>query len=136
MTLISKAKALAVLADNAKHNQHGRIDEFGTIRHRHIELCAIGALALHFFCYFHVLNSPLPPLPPDFDNRDYSDSHVFPGKSLDSEMSYENHRTRIRTVHKHADIVITKVTHVGQVFTGTSTRSHGSSMDDTKALGG
>ena len=87
-----------MLADNAKHNQHGRVDELGAIRHRHVELCAISALALHFFSYFHVLDNPLPSLQPDFNNRDYGEyghrpwysSHVFPGKTLDSEMSYES----------------------------------------------
>ncbi len=47
-----------------------------------------------------------------------------------------DHLTRILIAHQHADIVITKVTHAGRVFAGSSTRSHGSSVDDTKALGG
>ncbi|KAI9568775.1 hypothetical protein HD554DRAFT_2171918 [Boletus coccyginus] len=51
-------KVLAVLADNAKHNQHGHVDEHGVIWHYHVELCPIGAVALLFFAHFHVLHHP------------------------------------------------------------------------------
>ena len=62
--------ALAFLADNAKHNQHGRVDEFGCLRHRLVELCPIGALALHFFAHFHILGQPVPDFAPQLGHPD------------------------------------------------------------------
>ncbi|KAL6300578.1 hypothetical protein BKA93DRAFT_829023 [Sparassis latifolia] len=51
-----RVPVLAALADNAKHNQQGRLDEHGAIRHREVELCPVGGLALLFFWLF-----PCPP---------------------------------------------------------------------------
>ncbi|GBE87700.1 hypothetical protein SCP_1103770 [Sparassis crispa] len=50
-----RVPVLAALADNAKHNQEGRLDEHGTIRHRNVRVCPVGALAMLFFIVFHVL---------------------------------------------------------------------------------
>lgn len=89
---------LATLADNAKHNQHGRIDEFGVIRHREVELCGYGALALLFFAYFHILGKSPPSFVPDFSDPGYGEFgrrewyswHVFFTKDPTNGMSYES----------------------------------------------
>ena len=49
-------QARVVFADNAKHNQTGRTDEFGAFRHHLVELCPIGGMAMLFFAIFHILN--------------------------------------------------------------------------------
>lgn len=54
MTPCAHAQCLRILCDNAKHNQSGKVEEQGAIRHRLPELCAIGALAMHFFSLFHI----------------------------------------------------------------------------------
>lgn len=87
-----------MLADNAKHNQDGRIDEHGALRHRRVELCAIGGLAMLFFAHFHILAMPVPDFEPDFSTpgfgeygrRDWYGYHVFWTKSLSEEMSYDS----------------------------------------------
>jgi hypothetical protein len=42
-------QVLAALADNAKHNKDGRVDEHGALCHRNVDLCPVGAIAMMFF---------------------------------------------------------------------------------------
>ncbi|KAJ7745543.1 hypothetical protein DFH07DRAFT_977314 [Mycena maculata] len=101
--------ALALIADNAKHNQTGRTDEHGALRHRFVELCPIGSIALLLFSYFHVRNELVPNFVPDFSDSNYGDFgkrewygiHLFPaGKSPMDEMGYDNHRKRVNLIYK------------------------------------
>ena len=61
-------QALVIFADNAKHNQQGRTDEFGAFRHRLVELCPVGGLAMLFFAVFHILGLSVPNFAADFSN--------------------------------------------------------------------
>jgi len=93
-------KILATLADNAKHNQDGRTDKHATLRHRHVELCPVGGMALLFFSHFHVKQQLVPNFAPDFDVEGYGeygycewyDYYIFPASSLKKKMSYEGRR--------------------------------------------
>ncbi|KAF8576231.1 hypothetical protein K439DRAFT_1397563, partial [Ramaria rubella] len=60
-----KIMSLRILCDNAKHNQSGKIEEQGMIRHRIPSLCAIGALGMHLFSLFHIAGQTME-LEPDF----------------------------------------------------------------------
>jgi hypothetical protein len=44
-----RVPVLAALADNAKHNKDGRVDEHGALCHRNVDLCPVGAIAMMFF---------------------------------------------------------------------------------------
>ena len=89
---------LAALADNAKHNQNGRLDVHGAIRHREVELCPVGGIAFLFFAYFHVAGFVLPPLVPNFTDTTYGEFgrrewyayHVFSTKHPAMPMSYDS----------------------------------------------
>ena len=59
-------QVLSALANNAKTNQHRHVDEHSTLRHRLVELCQVGALALLFYIQFHVLSHLLPGFAPTF----------------------------------------------------------------------
>jgi hypothetical protein len=93
-------QVLAALADNAKHNQTGQVDEHGALRHRLPELCGVGALALLFFAHFHVLGQPVPNFAPKFEApdagqfgvREWYRYHVFwpTRKSPLSQLTYES----------------------------------------------
>jgi len=91
-------QVLAALADNAKHNQKGRVDEYGAIRHRDVESCPVGSCAKLFFAYFHILGNDVPKFLPDFDTdgygeygyREWYDYCVFWGKDAKQEMSYDS----------------------------------------------
>ena len=79
------------LTNQGKTNKTGRLDEHGAFRHRHVELCAVGAIAFHIFSYFHILQKPRPVFEPDFDDPKYGefghrpwyDLLLFPGKQSD-----------------------------------------------------
>ncbi len=91
-------QVLSALADNAKTNQHGRVDEHGTLRHRLVELCPVGALALLFYTQFHVLSRPLPGFAPTFGQPNYGEfgyrpwyeNFVFWGEDPTKQMSYDS----------------------------------------------
>lgn len=58
-----------VLSDNAKHNANGRVDETGAVRNRDVEICAVGATALHLFSQYHLMDHVTPPpFSPDFSD--------------------------------------------------------------------
>jgi hypothetical protein len=98
--IIYSHQAFAALADNAKHNQTGRVDEHGALRHCLPELCGVGALAMLFFAHFHILSSPVPNFAPDFKGpnagqygvREWYQYHVFypTRQSPVKEMTYES----------------------------------------------
>jgi hypothetical protein len=70
-----------ILADNAKHNANGRIDETGMIQHRDTELCPIGALAMHLFFIYHVSpDSHKPDFEPDFSDTAKGEGFGLYGK--------------------------------------------------------
>ncbi|TFY79269.1 hypothetical protein EWM64_g4743 [Hericium alpestre] len=135
---------LGVYSDNAKHNQQGRVDEFGMIRHRIVELCPIGAAALLFWAHFHVLECPPPDFVPDFTDknfgqfgrRDWYSCHLFYGTKVNKAMSYDNHYDCIKQIHEVCMILLTKVTHTTCHFGAQNARNHGASMNGAKAMGG
>ncbi|KAK7027698.1 hypothetical protein R3P38DRAFT_3190769 [Favolaschia claudopus] len=140
----SEAPVFGLLADNAKHNQTGRIDEHGVLRHKHVELCGIGAVAMMMFGYFHIMGYAVPDFSPDFSDksfgehgqRDWYTYHVFSTGIGREEMSYQAHHDRVMQMHAANDVSITKVTHGARPFAAQTCRSFGASVSDTKALGG
>jgi len=89
---------LAVLADNAKYNKDRQVDEHGALRHRNVNLCPVGALAIMFFTYFHIYSCPVPSFEPDFTNlaygeyghRSWYENYVFSGEKVNKPMSYDS----------------------------------------------
>ncbi|TFY73269.1 hypothetical protein EWM64_g10743, partial [Hericium alpestre] len=137
-------QVLGIYSDNAKHNQQGRVDESGVIRHRLVELCPVGAIAFLFWAHFHVQSAAVPAFAPDFSDkgfgqygrRDWYAHHLFWGKDINQSMSYDNHYERIKKIHVKNDISVTKVTHATRHYGAQNTRSHGASVEGTKAMGG
>jgi hypothetical protein len=92
-------QVLSALANNAKTNQHGHVDEHGILCHRLVELCPVGALALLFYIQFHMLLShPLPGFAPTFGQPNYGEfgyrpwyeNFVFWGEDPTKQMSYDS----------------------------------------------
>ncbi|KAJ3502645.1 hypothetical protein NLJ89_g8791 [Agrocybe chaxingu] len=139
--------ALGFLADQAKTNTSGRVDEHALFRHRHPELCGFGALAFFFFSYFHILKKPPPEFAPDFcdvehseyGRRDWYGHFLFPGKmgpeGEQRPMTYTNHYERLKKMHEKNDISISKVTHGGRFYSADKAGIYGASGIDIKALG-
>lgn len=87
------------LVDQSKTNTSGRVDEHGAFRHRHVELCAVGALAILYWVHFHVLGKRPPIFAPDyadknfgeFGRRQWYDIYVFPSSQGDDiQMLYKS----------------------------------------------
>ncbi|KAF8467061.1 hypothetical protein DFH94DRAFT_817762 [Russula ochroleuca] len=131
-----RVPVLAALADNAKHNKDGQVDEHGALCHRNVDLCPVGAIAMMFFSYFHILSLPVPCFEPDFTNRSYGEYgyrswyeyYVFSGERVNKQMSYDNHRDRVKLIHLSNDVNISKVTHAARPFAAQTARSHGASV--------
>jgi hypothetical protein len=84
-------QVLASLADNAKHNQNGRVDENGANRHRQVEHCPVNSFSLNLFAHFHILRQELPDFTPDFDNTEYDEYGYREWYNyIKSEMSYDS----------------------------------------------
>jgi hypothetical protein len=93
-------QVLGALADNAKHNQLGRVDEHGTLRHCLVELCPVGAMSRLFFAFFHIMEQPRPSFVPSFTTegygeygyREWYDYHVFASTENGGkgEMTYDS----------------------------------------------
>ncbi|KIJ32202.1 hypothetical protein M422DRAFT_265998 [Sphaerobolus stellatus SS14] len=132
---------LFMLSYNLKHNQLGRLDEHGVIQHHCVELCPIGAIAMHFFALFHIQKISETNFEPDFSDNAKKAGHglygrcawydykVFFASAIDKEMSYDK-------MYGASDILISKVTHAGRNYAAQKAHQNGVSVDDTKALGG
>lgn len=75
------------------------MDEQAALRHRHPELCIVGALGFYLFSHFHILAKDPPEFAPIFTLNDVQDIgtrawyniRLFPGSDGEtSEMSYES----------------------------------------------
>ncbi|KAF8586691.1 hypothetical protein K439DRAFT_1614921 [Ramaria rubella] len=142
----SKIMSLHILVDNAKHNQNSKIEEQGAIRHCIPALCAIGALAMHFFSLFHMTGQSLR-LEPDFSveahearfgefgHCEWYAYKAFFASDIMQTMSYTNHSNRVKLMHEKTNIAISKVTHAGCVWSALIMRQYGTSVADTKAIG-
>ena len=92
------SKVLAALADNAKYNKDGCVDEHGALCNQRVELCPVGALGMMFFAYFNIPCQPVPRYEPEFANPNYSEyghcswyeCYVFSGEKTDKQMSYDS----------------------------------------------
>jgi len=155
---------MVILADQAKTNTTGRVDEHGLFRHRHVELCGYGAVALHLFSHFHIVGQKPPDFTPDFldpnhtefGRQDWYRMHLFPGKGRDgcTPMTYASkriflactcsiadswksldHNERLKAMHDKNGVSISKVTHGGRFYAADKAGQHGANGMDIKALG-
>ena len=87
------------MSDNGKMNQFGRLDYFGSLRHRIVELCSVRALAFHLYNQFDLQEGRIPQFASDHSDSSVGEfggswwgDHVFyaTGKDADpkKEMTY------------------------------------------------
>ncbi|KAG1836422.1 hypothetical protein F4604DRAFT_1692867 [Suillus subluteus] len=114
-------QVLTALADNAKTNQHSRVDEHGTLHHRLVELCPVGSLAMLLYAYFHVISQPVPDFAPQFGVPGFGEFGYWPWYELfvfwaddpkkqmsyDSEISQPHGSARGRYLTFHRQITTT-----------------------------
>ncbi|KAF8583497.1 hypothetical protein K439DRAFT_1617415 [Ramaria rubella] len=138
--------SLRILCDNAKHNQSGKIEEQGMIRHRIPSLCAIGALGMHLFSLFHIAGQTME-LEPDFfpaaqeagfgefGHRAWYDYKTYFAANISQPMSYTNHANRIKLMHEKNNVAISKVTHAGHIWSALIMYQYRTSVSSAKAIG-
>lgn len=83
---ITKCISLVATISFGKTNQHGKIEYGSSIRHKQVELCSVGALALYLFSRFHFENEGFP----DFSERkNWYETVVFKGKNQKTAITYQ-----------------------------------------------
>jgi hypothetical protein len=159
--LTDYCQVLVAFCDQAKHNSSGKVEENGALRHRKVELCPVGALAMHFFAVYHIQGKAPPNFAPDFNDatagelgrRDWWHVYVFPGRD-EEQMTYASecatsclcnfiliilnipdHRDRANKSKKANGHSYSKVTHAGRGYAAKKSREYGADSSDTHALG-
>jgi hypothetical protein len=102
----SECVAAMVIMDQGKVNQFGRVEYGGFIRHRDVEVCAVGALAIYLFWRFHVVGEAFPDLR---DRRSWHDIHVLDGKDPKKEISYSPQARSLKKAMEVCDVQSAKV---------------------------
>ncbi|KAJ3536673.1 hypothetical protein NMY22_g5932 [Coprinellus aureogranulatus] len=139
------AQALVIVTNQGKTNVNGRLDPHGAFRHRLPELCAVGALARHFFGQFHIDKGNVGSFEPDYSHPEATDIGrrewykwlVFPGgKSKTEPMSAQAHRKRFNKFKIDHDIHCKKATHGPRIRAADDALGFGAPEEETKAVGG
>lgn len=98
---------MGIISQNAKHNQSSRIDELGTLRHKNVNLCGVGAVGFHLFAVYHIANISPPSFVPDFSDtakaegygvyrkRPWYQHTLFSGQKDGTEMEPSSKRNRL-----------------------------------------
>ncbi len=108
---VNGANLLRTVWRKSKRNQYGNVEETTLMRHKHPELCAMGALAMYFFYRWHVGDEPWP----DFSKRqNWYDIYVIKGASPVDESRYPQHYIAIKQVYELLGVQSTVKTQLGR----------------------
>lgn len=108
---VSECIALVATITFGKTNQDGKIQYGSALRSRNVELCPIGALALHLFTRFHYESEPFP----DFSQRsNWYNTFLFNNKGSDLPVSYDEQAKIYKEVFRNVGIHSSKVTHINR----------------------
>lgn len=98
--------AAMVIMDQGKINQFGRIEYGGCIRHRDVELCLVGALALYLFGRFHIIGEVFPDMKA---RQNWYDTHLIDRKDPKREISYGAQAGGLKKAIQECGVVSKKV---------------------------
>lgn len=108
---VSECVSLVATITFGKTNQHGKIEYGSSVRHKEVELCSIGALALYLFTRFHYENEDFP----DFTERkNWYEIAVFKGDDPKTPISYKAQYNAYIDAFKSVGIHTSKVTHANR----------------------
>ncbi|KAG1048930.1 hypothetical protein G6F43_008712 [Rhizopus delemar] len=100
---LTECIALVATIAHGKTKQHGKIEYGSSLRHRDVEVCSIGALALYLFSRFH------------FEKREnWYKAGVFKGDSPFKFNQYKAQNSTYVDVFKKVGIHTSKVTHANR----------------------
>ncbi|TMC16492.1 MAG: hypothetical protein E6J34_19965 [Chloroflexi bacterium] len=99
-------------ANLVQTNQEGKSQYGLAFRHKDVERCAVGALALYLFIRFHIQNEPWPP----FHDREqwYKTKLLAKERSPYESLTYQAHNSVLNTAFTAAKCLYLKGTHVGR----------------------
>lgn len=108
---VSECISLVSTITFGKTNQHGKIEYGSSVRHRQVEVCSVGALAVNLFSRFHFENEAFP----DFTTRSaWYDTFVIKGETPFIPLSYDTQRKVYVETFKKVGIHTSKVTHANR----------------------
>lgn len=111
---VTRCLSLVATITFGKTNQHGKIEYGSSVRHRHIEVCPVGTLALNFFSRFHFENEPFP----DFSSRsNWYETCVIKGESPFKPIEYTTQRKIYKKTFQKVGIHTSKVMHANRKST-------------------
>jgi Centromere DNA-binding protein complex CBF3 subunit, domain 2 len=129
---VSPCIALVATITFGKTNQNGKIQYGSALRHINVELCPVGALALHFFSRFHFENEAFP----DFTERkNWYDTYLFPKKGTNQSIKYDEQAKIYREAFKKVGIHSSKVTHINRKSAINMITHHGVPGDQQRQVG-
>ena len=153
-----------IISNEGKTNINSRLDFHASLRHRHPELCSVGAVALYFFSMFHIIKQQRPDFAPKFIDPgdpqkgrrfDWHYLRLFPagtspekcydemspqskpssGHQKLTDSSLVDHRNRVNALKLDFDLICQKVTHIGRVRAAEDGMMFGATIDGVKSLG-
>ena len=109
--------AVMVTLRNGRTNADGKAEMAGVLRHKDVEACSVGALALHLFCRFHLgtypkIDEAKQEQFPDFTNRTWYDLKLFPSSTPTTAIQYGTHYKSFRTACARQGVDPVKVKHL------------------------
>ena len=122
----SKCMALNLVLKNGKMNQVNKIEHGAMIRAKNVNVCALGALALHLFQHFEIEGHPFPDLQ---SRKNWFTRKVFHSPTdTFATISYTTHNKAFGAALKQADIRSSKKTHITRKCPANAAQK----MDDDK----
>ena len=105
------AWCVCVVTNQGKTNQHGRIECAAALRHRHYQICALGALACHFFWRWHRTDEPFPTFT---RSEDWYSIKVIQrdSKNNTQEVSYQTENQWVSRIFKAIGVISSHTTHI------------------------
>lgn len=108
---VTECMSLVTTITFGKTNQHGKIEYGSAVRHRQVEVCSVGALAINLFSRFHYENEPFP----DFTSRDrWYETCVVKGDDPFTPVHYSTQYKAYTEAFKRVGISTSKVTHANR----------------------
>jgi hypothetical protein len=108
-------KALVVVMNHGKTNQHGRMEYGASLRHREPQSCLVSAIAFWFFFRWQVERHE--PFPCFFSNRDWYDIKLLRRSvtELKASLSYQTANSWTKRFYAESGIKTSKTTHAPRV---------------------
>ena len=129
----SECHALIMVMRQGKTNQFGRLEVGACLRHKDVDICPHGALALYLFWRWHVENEPFPSF--RCSSEWYPVKLLKTGNDPTKEMSYQVHCNAISSALSAIGLKSRAKTHIGRGSGARMAELEGASEAQIRRLG-